>query len=111
MLPGEMVILMAISINKNTGRKLLAHSLDITNDYINYLFNSLVNQGFLKGHRTTGFRLTAIGREVIQSFIKEHGSKDLEVIERLRALDIEFGPEQRKEINQKANNNIRATVD
>jgi DNA-binding MarR family transcriptional regulator len=100
MLPSEMVILMAISINKDTGHKLLAHSLDITNDYIDYLYNSLVNRGFLKGHRTTGFRLTAIGKEAIQCFTKEHGSKDLDAIERLRALDIEIGQEEKK-INQK----------
>jgi hypothetical protein len=110
MLPSEMVILIAISINKNTGRKLLAHSLDITNDYINYLYNSLVNRGFLKGHRTTGFRLTAFGRDAIQSFIRENGSKDLDIIGRLQALDIEIGPERDKKINRKEQKSISTTI-
>jgi predicted transcriptional regulator len=106
-----MVILIAISINKATGQKLLDHPLDITNDYINYLYNNLVNRGFLKGHRTTGFRLTAIGKEAIQSFILENESGDLDVIERLRALDIDISQEQEKKISRKENNNIRITID
>ena len=86
MLPSEMIILMAISISKNTGRNLLTNSLGITNEYINYLYNNLVNRGFLKGHRSTGFRLTTIGRETIQNFIREHRYNGLDINERLWAL-------------------------
>ena len=111
MLPSEMVILLAISINKSTGRKILAHSLDITNDYISYLYNSLVNRGFLKGHRATGFRLTNTGREAIQSFINEHNSKDLDIIERLRALDIEISAVREKKLKQKEHKSIHASID
>lgn len=100
MLPSEMVILMAITINKRTGQKLLTNPLDITSEYIGYLYNSLVNRGYLKGHRTTGFQLTTIGREAIQNFIKKNRSRDLDVIDRLRWLGIEISPEQEKKIFQ-----------
>ena len=100
MLPSEMVILMAITINKRTGQKLLTNPLDITSEYIGYLYNSLVNRGFLKGHRTTGFQLTTIGREAIQNFVRKNRSKDLDVVERLHLLGIEISPEQERKIFQ-----------
>jgi hypothetical protein len=98
MLPSEMVILMAITINKTTGKKLLTSPLDITSEYIGYLYNSLVNRGYLKGHRSTGFQLTTIGREAIHSFVKKNGSKATDVVQRLRLLGIEISSEQEKKI-------------
>jgi predicted transcriptional regulator len=98
MLPSEMVILMAISINKNTGQKLLTNPMDITSEYIGYLYSSLVNRGYLKGHRSTGFQLTTIGREVIENFIKKNRSRAPAVIKRLRLLGIEISPEQERKI-------------
>ena len=98
MLPSEMVILMAISINKNTGKKLLTNPLDVTSEYIGYLYTSLVNRGYLKGHRSTGFQLTTIGREVIENFVQKNRSKAPDVIKRLRLLDIKISPEQETRI-------------
>jgi len=98
MLPSEMLILMAITINKSTGRKLLTSQMDVTSEYIGYMFNSLVNRGFLKGHRSTGFQLTTIGREAIHNFIKKNNSKAIDVVERLRLLGIEISSEQEKEL-------------
>lgn len=98
MLPSEMVILMAITTNRRTGQKLLINPPDITSEYIGYLYNSLVNRGFLKGHRTTGFRLTTIGREAIQTFVRKNGSKNLDIINRLRTLGIEISAEQERKI-------------
>lgn len=100
MLPSEMVILMAISINKTTGKKLLTSPMDITSEYIGYLYNSLVNRGYLKGHRSTGFQLTTIGREAINNFIKKNGSKATDVIHRLRLLGIEISAKQEKKIHK-----------
>ncbi len=100
MLPSEMVILMAITVNKQTGQKLLTNPLDITSEYIGYLYNSLVNRGYLKGHRTTGFQLTTIGREAIHKFVNKNKSKNLDVIDRLRWLGIEISPEQERKIYQ-----------
>jgi len=98
MLPSEMVILMAITINKSTGQKLLTNPMDITSEYIGYLYNSLVNRGYLKGHLSTGFRLTTIGREAIHNFIKKNGSKATDVVQRLRILGIEISSEQEKKL-------------
>ena len=98
MLPSEMVILMAITINKSTGQKLLTSPMDITSEYIGYLYNSLVNRGYLKGHRSTGFQLTTIGRGAIHNFVKRNGSTAMDVVQRLRLLGIEISSEQEKKI-------------
>ncbi len=98
MLPSEMVILMATTINKSTGQKLLTSQMDITSEYIGYLYNSLVNRGYLKGHRSTGFQLTTIGREAIHNFIKKNGSTAMDVVQRLRLLGIEISSEQEKKL-------------
>ena len=42
MFPSEMVILMAIAVNKDTGKKLLTRPMDVTGEYIGYLYDSLV---------------------------------------------------------------------
>lgn len=98
MLPSEMVILIAITINKSTGQKLLISPMDTTSEYIGYLYNSLVNRGYLKGHHSTGFQLTSIGREAIHKFIKENGSRAMDVVQRLRLLGIEISLEQEKKL-------------
>ena len=89
---------MAITINKRTGQRLLTSPMDITSEYIGYLYNSLVNRGYLKGHRSTGFQLTTIGREAIHNFIKRNGFGATDVVERLRLLGIEISSEQEKKI-------------
>ena len=98
MLPSEMVILMAISVNKSTGKKLLTNPLDITGEYIGYLYSSLVNRGYLKGHRSTGFQLTTLGREAIENFVRKNRFRASDVIKRLRLLGIEISPEQETKI-------------
>jgi hypothetical protein len=99
MLPSEMVILMAVTMNKHTDRKLSSGPLDITSEYISFLYNSLVKRRYLKGHPTTGFQLTALGDEVIQDFVRKNKSKDLDIVERLRLLNIELNPEQEGQIH------------
>lgn len=98
MLPSEMVILMAITINKNTGQKLLTSPMDITSEYIGYLYNSLVNRGYLKGHRSTGFKLTDIGSKAIHNHIKKNGLRVMDIVPRLRLLGIEISAEQENKL-------------
>jgi Mn-dependent DtxR family transcriptional regulator len=100
MLPSEMIILMAISINKNTGQKLLAQPMDVTSEYVGYLYNSLVNRGYLRGHKSTGYQLTTIGREAIFDFVKKNNSRSVDVVKRLRVLGIEISPEQEQRISK-----------
>jgi predicted transcriptional regulator len=98
MLPSEMIILMAIVVNKNTGQKLLTRPMDITGEYIGYLYNSLVNRGYLRGHRLTGYQLTPIGREAISEFLKKNKTKAKDVVKRLQLLGIEVSPEQEQKL-------------
>lgn len=48
MFPNEMVILMAIAVGKDAGKELLTRPMDVTGEYIGYLYNSLVSRDYLK---------------------------------------------------------------
>lgn len=100
MLPSEMIILMAIVVNKNTGKKLLTRPMDVTGEYIGYLYNSLVSRGYLKGHRSTGYQITTIGKEAILEFIRKNKTKAKDVVKRLKLLGIEISPEQEQKIGK-----------
>jgi len=100
MLPSEMVILMATVVNTKTGNKLLTRPMDITSEYIGYLYNSLVNRGYLKGHRATSYQLTVIGREAIFEFIRKNRTRSKDVVKRLKMLGIEISPEQEQKIEK-----------
>ena len=108
MLPSEMIILMAITINKNTGQKLLTRPMDVTSEYIGYLYDSLVNRGYLSGHRSTGYQLTTIGREAIFDFLKKNNHKASDIVNRLRLLGIEISPEQEQRIGKIEREAIKA---
>jgi predicted transcriptional regulator len=98
MLPSEMIILMAIIVSKNTGKKLLTRPMDVTGEYIGYLYNSLVSRGYLKRHRSTGYQPTTMGREAVLEFIQKNRSKAKDVIKRLKLLGIELSPEQEQKM-------------
>jgi predicted transcriptional regulator len=100
MLPSEMIILMAIGVNKNTGKKLLTRPMDVTGEYIGYLYDSLVSRGYLKGHRSTGYQLTPIGREAILEFIHKNKTKARDVVKRLQLLGIEITLEQEQNLGE-----------
>jgi predicted transcriptional regulator len=108
MLPSEMIILMATVVNTKTGHKLLTRPMDITSEYIGYLYNSLVNRGYLKGHRTTGYQLTVIGREAIFDFIRKNRTRSQDVVKRLKMLGIEISPEQEKKLVKMEKEAIKA---
>lgn len=98
MLPSEMIILMATVVNAKNGNRLLTRPMDITSEYIGYLYNSLVNRGYLKRRSPTGYQLTVIGREAILEFIRKNRTRTRDVITRLKALGIEISPEQEQKI-------------
>ena len=100
MLPSEMIILMAIGVNKNTGKKLLTRPMDITSEYIGYLYDSLVIRGYIKGHSSTGYQLTVIGREAILEFVKKNKTRAEDVVKRLQLLGIEISPKQEQKISE-----------
>jgi predicted transcriptional regulator len=108
MLPSEMIILMAIVMNNKIGKKVLTRPLDITSEYIGYLFNSLVNRGYLKQHGSQGYQLTAVGREEIFNFIRKNKTRSKDVVKRLRLLGIEISPNQEEKIYKLEKEAIKA---
>ena len=65
MFPSETVILMDIARNKDSGKQLVNRPMDVVNEYICYLCDSLVRRGYIKGNRTKGYQLTPMGRRII----------------------------------------------
>ena len=84
MLPSEMIILMATVVNKNAGKKLTSRPMDVTGEYIGYLYDSLVSRGYLKGHRSTGYQLTSTGKDTIMEFLKKNKPKAKDIVRRMQ---------------------------
>ena len=89
MFPSEMVILMAIAVNKDAGKRLLTRPGDVAGEYIGYLYHSLVKRGYVKGRSLRGYRLTAMGEEVLSEFLQENEDRAKDTIRRLQQLGIE----------------------
>jgi hypothetical protein len=45
---------MAIAATGDSGKELLTRPMDVVGEYIGYLYDSLVNRGFLKRDGSTG---------------------------------------------------------
>ena len=96
MFPSQMVILMAIAVNRDAGKKLLTRPMDVTSEYIGYLYDSLVNRGYPRGNRSKGYQLTSIGREALLEFLHKNETKAKDMIKRLQQLGIEYTQEMDK---------------
>ena len=96
MFPSEMVILMAIAVNRGPGRKPLAYPMDVTGEYIGYLYDSLVSRGYLKGSKSRGYQLTSMGRQSLLEFLRENEIRVKDVVGRLKQLGIEYNREVAK---------------
>lgn len=107
MLPSEMIILMAIVVSGKTGKKMLARPLDVTSEYIGYLYNSLVKRGYLRHHRPTGYQLTPTGREAIIDFIRKNRTDSKDVVKRLQLLGIYLSREQEQKISKIGREGVR----
>jgi predicted transcriptional regulator len=97
-LPSEIIILMAIVVNNKTSKKLLSRPMDITGEYVGYLFDSLINRGYLKQSNFRAYQLTPTGHNAIVTFIRKNKTKSKDVIKRLQLLGIDISPEQEKVI-------------
>ena len=89
MFPSEMVILMAIAVNKDTGKKLLTRPTDVIGEYIGYLYDSLVNRGYLSGNRSRGYQLTSMGRKALLEFLHKNQTRAEYTIKKLQQLGID----------------------
>jgi len=88
MFPSEMIILMAIAVASNSNGKLLIGSMDVTGEYIGYLYNSLVTRGYLKKNKSRGYKLTPRGRQTLSEFLQANVSKAKDIIRTLQQLGI-----------------------
>ena len=100
MFPGEMVILMAMAINKDAGKELLTRPMDVTNEYISNLYNSLVHRGYLKKHGSINYKLTPTGREALEKFLHSNNNRAKDSIKRLRQLGIEISKKMEQKIDK-----------
>ncbi len=91
MFPSEMVILMTIVEAGGFGRKLV-NQLDITGEYIGYLYDSLVKRGYLK-RSPQGYELTSKGREAVLDFLHANKASVRERIKTLEKLRIQISEE------------------
>ncbi len=102
MFPSEMVILMAILITRDSGKKLLTRPMDVVGEYIGYLCDSLVKRGYLKRGGSTEYQLTPEGRENLCEFMYENETEVKDAIKTLKQLGIE--------INQRADTLERGAI-
>ncbi len=93
MFPSEMAILMAIAATRDSGKKLLTHSMDVVGEYIGYLYDSLANRGYLKRGSSREYQLTRKGREALFEFLYENKTSVKDRIKTLQQLGIEINME------------------
>jgi len=86
-----MVILMAVVVAGDHGKKLLNRPMDVTGEYIGYLCYSLVRRGYLKGNSSRGYQLTSKGRETLFDFMHANESRVKGTVKMLQQLGIEIG--------------------
>jgi len=91
-----MVILMAIAVANDSNGKLLMGSMDVTGEYIGYLYNSLVTRGYLKKNKSKGYELTTRGKQTLSEFLEVNISKARDIIGTLKQLGIEGSQEIEK---------------
>ena len=95
MFPSEMVILMAIAGDRDFAKKLPIRSMDVTGEYIGYLYDSLVRRGYLKKNYLRGYQLTSQGRDALE-FLHENKAKVKDATKMLQHLGIEISQETDK---------------
>ncbi len=94
MFPSEMAILMAIAVTRDAGKKLLNRPMDVVGIYIGYLYDSLVNRGYLKKGGSKGYQLTSKGKEALSEFLYENKTRVKDAIKALQQLGIEINLEE-----------------
>ncbi len=68
---------------KDAGKELLTRPMDVTGEYIGYLYNSLVGRDYLKRSNLNGYRLTSKGRETLLKFLQRNGTRTADTLRRL----------------------------
>ena len=107
MFPSQMVILMAIADSKHAGKELLNRPMDVLGEYVGYLYDSLVSQGYLKGNRSIGYQLTSKGCETLLEFLQKNKDRAKDRLRGLRQLGIEINQEPERKIDKLAKQVIK----
>lgn len=94
--PSELVILMAIALAGDSGKKRLTRPIDITGEYVSYLYNSLVRRGYTEGNSSRGYQLTSKGREALFEFLRENRTRFGDAVKTLQQLRIGINQETGK---------------
>jgi len=92
---------MAIVESGELSKKLVNSPMDVTGEYIGYLYNSLVKRGFLTGNSSTGYQLTAKGRDTLFEFLRENRTIAKNIIGSLQQLYIGISSQEIEEIKKK----------
>jgi len=87
--PSEMVILMAMALPGDSGMTLLNRPMDIMNEYIRSLYNSLVWRGYLRKNGSKEYELTSMGKETLIIFLNENRTQAEDIIRALQQLGID----------------------
>jgi len=93
MFPSEMVILMAIAVGRDSSKKLLTRPMDVTSEYIGYLYDSLVRRDYIKGSSSKGYELTLKGRQALSEFLFKNETRVRDTIKKLQQLGIKCSKE------------------
>ncbi len=93
MLPGEMVILMAIALTRDSGKKLLTRPMDVSGEYIGNLYDSLVERDYLEGNNSGGYQLTWKGMAAVVEFLLQNKARIKDTVQALQQLGIKKSQE------------------
>ncbi len=93
MFPSEAVILMAIAVPGGCGKKLLTRPLDVVGEYVDYLYDSLADRGYLKRDGSTEYQLTSNGKKALFEFLYGNKTSVEDTVRALQQLGIEINME------------------
>ena len=89
MFPSEMVVLLAMVLPGDSGMTLLNRPMDIMNEYIGSLYNSLAWRGYLTKKGSKRYKLTSLGKDTLTEFLNENRAQIGDISKALQQLGIE----------------------
>ena len=93
MLPGKMIILLAIAEARGFGEKAPTCSIgDMPGEYVGHLHYLLVRRGYLKRNGLGECQLTSKGREALIEYLYKDADIVTGAIKKLEDIHIEIGP-------------------
>ena len=88
MFPAEIIILLSM-VSTLEGDSSYKSRLAGMDEYVDYLYRSLVWRGFLETSGDSAFRMTSMGETELKQFLEENTSRARTIIESLHKLGIE----------------------